>query len=238
MLNRRRLAQGLTVLTLLSTAALAAPLCAGAAGSSPTATSVITSTKAAMKAAKSVHVKVTSTVDKEKSSVVADIGASAGRETYVEGKATFTIAVNSKYAYLSGSKTGLIDLMGLTAAEQKQVGSDWIAIKKGTSEYTEFDENLTTGSFSDFLPAPKGTTLLAKRASGSNGYQLSWTTKATSSAPKSSSLLTISSGAKSLPIKEVVTSSDGTSTTTFSKWGESVTVSAPSPTIAFSTVFK
>lgn len=230
---------GLSVLVLLSASgALVAPLGAGASGSGATAASILAATKAALTNVKGVHIDVSSVDGTTKSTVSADIGATAGRETYTTGDETFTIVVTPTFAYLSGSKAGLITLMGLTAAEQKLVGTKAISMKKGSSAYTEFADNLTTGAFTDLLPTAKETSLLSARDKTTGGYQLQWKTKATSSNPKATSVLTVSSGKKALPIKETVTTAQGSSLTTFSKWGETVTVSAPSSTVPYTTIFK
>jgi hypothetical protein len=227
----------------LSLAALTGALIVGpalgaqAASKSPTTTSVLAATKAALAKESGVHIVVTTVNDKVKSSVVADIGSASGTETYASGSETFTITVTPKDAYLSGSKKGLTSLMGLTAAEQTKVGSESILMAKGSTPYSTFKTNLTSGAFSQLLPTAKGTTLLAKRDKATNGYQLTWTTAATSSDPKEVSTLVISSGAKELPVKESVVTAKGSSHTAFTKWGESVQVAIPSKTIPYAKVF-
>ncbi|MGA7833878.1 MAG: hypothetical protein WCA31_01575 [Acidimicrobiales bacterium] len=216
---------------------LGVPLAAQAAVKNPTTKTVLAAAKAALANESGVHVKVTTISGKVDSSVVADIGKTSGSETYVSGDETFTITVTPTYAYLSGSKSGLTTLMGLTAAEQSKVGTDSISMKKGSTPYSTFQTNLTSGAFSGLLPPAKGTTLLAKRDSATNGYQLSWTEAATTSTPKSTSIMTISSGTKALPLKESVKTSSSKSKTTFSKWGEDVKVEVPTSTIAYSKIF-
>jgi hypothetical protein len=180
---------------------------------------------------------VTTLNDKVKSSVVADIGTTSGTETYTSGAETFTISVTPTYAYLSGSKTGLTTIMGLSAAQQKALGSHTLKMKKGTAQYTSFQSNLTAAAYSELLPATKGTTLLSKRDRATNGYELSWTTKATSTAPQTKAVMVISSGSKALPIKESIKTSQGSSKTSFTKWGEHVVIKVPTNTIAYSKIF-
>ena len=67
------------------------------------------------------------------------------------------IIVTPTDAYLSGSATGLTTIMGLTAAEQKKVGTRSVVMKAGTSPYTSFHSNLTTAVLSGILPVAKGT---------------------------------------------------------------------------------
>jgi hypothetical protein len=216
---------------------LGGPSVAQASVSNPTVASVIAAATTVLKGEIGVHVKVTTTNGSVVSKVVAKIGTVNGTESYVSGSETFTITVTPTYAYLSGSKTGLTTLMGLTAAEQTKVGASSIAMKKGSSEYTTFKDNLTAGTFPALLPSFKGTTLLAARDKKTNGYQLTWVTAATSSAPKSTSVLTISSGKTALPIKESVTTSTGSSSTTFSKWDKKISVTTPTKTISYASVF-
>jgi hypothetical protein len=212
-------------------------LSASASVSNPTTATILSAASKTLEKQTSVHVKVSSTAAKVTSSVVADIGQKSGTETYTRGDESFTITVTPKYAYLSGSKEGLTEIMGLTAAEQKKVGTSAISMKEGTSPYVTFDDNLTVGALTKLLPVVKGTTLLAKRDKATNGYDLSWVTAAAEDSPKTTTVMTISSGKKTLPIKETVTTSEGTSKTTFSHWGESVQVIIPSTTIPYATVF-
>jgi hypothetical protein len=210
---------------------------AGAAVAKPTTKSILSATSKVLDKQVSVHVKVSSLSGKVASSVVADIGKTSGTETFKEGKESFTITVTPSYAYLSGSATGLTKIMGLTSAEQKKVGTSAISMKKGSTPYTTFKENLTTGALTKLLPVAKGTTLLSKRDKATHGYDLSWVTAASTDSPKTTTVMTISSGKKTLPIKEVVTTSEGKSKTTFTKWGESVVVVVPASTIPYDTVF-
>jgi hypothetical protein len=238
MTSLRRSSLYLSVLAIFSTGLVtSAGVVAGAAVAKPTTASILSATSKVLDKEVSVHVKVSSLSGKVASSVVADIGKTSGTETFKEGKESFTITVTPKYAYLSGSTTGLTKIMGLTSAEQKKVGTSAISMKEGSTPYTTFKENLTTGALTKLLPEAKGTTLLKKRDKATNGYDLSWVTAASSDSPKTTTVMTISSGKKSLPIKELVSTSDGTSETTFTRWGESVEVVVPTSTIPYDTVF-
>jgi hypothetical protein len=233
----RRSSLTLTLAVLSGTLMVGPALGAQAATKSPSTTSLLAAAKTALGKQTGVHIVVTTTENKVKSSVVADIGTTTGTETYASGTETFTITVTPKDAYLYGSEKGLTKVMGLTAAEQKAVGSDAIIMAKGSSPYTTFKANLTSGAFAQLLPAAKGTKLLAKRDKTTNGYQITWTTAKTSTAPKEVSVMTISSGSSTLPLKEAVVTTEGSSHTAFTKWGESVSVKIPSKTIPYATVF-
>jgi hypothetical protein len=230
----------LTLLALPTLALVAAgvgPLSAGAAAKHPTVSSVLVAANAALLTENSVHVQVATIAKKVAGSVVADIGKTSGREVYHSGTESFIITVTPTTAYLSGSKDGLINIMDLTASEQKEVGTDSISMKKGTSPYSTFEENLTAGTLTHLLPKAKGTTLLAQRDASTGGYQLKWKEAATSSSAASTTVITISAGKKALPIKESVTTAGGKSETTFSRWGESIKVTVPKATIAYTKIF-
>jgi hypothetical protein len=203
-----------------------APFAAGASVNNPTTTSVLNAAKKAMSKESGVHVKVSSTNGTDVSNVVVDIGAKYGAETIQDGAKKVSIIVTPTDAYLSGTKTGLTQIMGLTAPEQKKVGTLSIVMKAGTTPYQSFEANLTTSVLPTILPALKGTKFSVGTGSKKN-YLLTWKTAATSSAGATKNVFTISSGKKTLPVKEVVTSKSGGGTTTFSKWGEDVVETAP-----------
>ena len=236
-ISRRPLLSALC-LTLGSTVFVAAsPIAAQASVKNPGTASVIKATNKALLKQIGVHVAVNSTSSGTKSTVSVDIGSGYGSETITSGKNTVTIIVTPKWAYLSGSKTGLISIMGLSAAQQKKVGTLWVSMKAATSPYESFSSNLTTSVLGHILPAAKGTKFSTDSTSKKN-YQLTWKTAATSTAAATKSVLTISSGKSTLPLSEKITSKNGGGSTVFSKWGEHVTETAPSSsdTIAYAKV--
>ena len=228
----------LIALALGTTLMLAAtPITAQASLSNPTTKSVLKAAKTAMGKESGVHIYVVTKSGSTKSTVVVDLGATYGEETITTGKSVVKIIVTPTNAYLSGSKTGLITIMGLTAAEQKKVGTLSVVMKAGTTPYTRFHSNLTTAVLTGILPASKGTKFKLS-SDGNKDYQLTWSAAATSTAAATKSVLTISSGSKTLPITEVITGTTGGGTTKFSKWGEHVVENAPAKanTIAYSKV--
>ena len=183
-----------------------------------------------------MHVSVRSHSGTTKSSVEADLGINTGVEYYSTGKEHITITVTPTWAYLSGSPTGLTVLMGLTPTQQKKVGTKSIVMKKGTAPYKAFLRNLTVGSFSNMLPASKGTVFVTTTTNGQSAYELTWKSVATTSTPKVKSVLLLSAGKKTLPISETITSSTGGGTTTFTHWGEKVNVTIPANLIPYASV--
>jgi hypothetical protein len=171
--------------------------------------------------------------------IVADVGATAGTETLSEGKATLTLKLTPAYGYVTGNVSGLTTVFGLTSAEAKKAGTRWVSWKAGTSVYTDLKADLTLASVTALLPKLAGTKLTTDVTTGGTQYVLTWTTAATSSAPKLSNTLTFSTGGTTLPVGETATASDGTkATTTISRWGEPVALRVPSvaSTIAYSKI--
>ena len=207
-----------------------------AASAAATTSSVLKAAKAAMAKQTGVHLVNSSKSGSSSALAIVDFGTKSGEENVSEGKARLTYKLTPTYAYIGGNSSGLTTIFGLTAAQAKKVGKDWISAKAGTSEYAAFKSGLTISSLAGVLPPTKGTTLSTTVTDGVHLYVLKWTTAATSSTPKLSKMMTISAVGATLPVEEITTASNGSATTKFSKWGEPVAVSAPpvASTISFS----
>jgi hypothetical protein len=209
-------------------AVVATPLAAQAATKNPTASSVLKATEAVIAKQSSVHVTHLSKSGSDTTSIVADVTKNGGTETITSGKGRVTIIVTPSYVYLSGNSTGLTALMGLTAAQQKKVGTNSISMKSGTTPYSELAASATISLVDAVLPTASGTAVSTTKIGNAQYYELKWTIKATSTSPQAASEMTISTGKSSLPVKETITAKTGLASTTFSKWGERVSPSAPS----------
>jgi hypothetical protein len=228
MTNLRRHRLHLTSLALAIVALTgAAPIAAQASVNGPSVGSIVSTAKATIAKESGVHVVVTSKTSSPSTKIIADIGVTSGVETITKGADEVTITVTSTYAYLSGNAAGLNTLMGLSAKEQQKVGTDAISMKAGTTPYKSLASSITIPVLANLLPAAKGTTYSMKTVDGKRYYELRWTTKSTSTTSESKTVLTLSAGPAILPIREVSTSSSGTGTTIFSKWGEHVRASVP-----------
>jgi hypothetical protein len=214
---------------------------AGAAGATqvPTTGSVLVAAKAAIAKRTGVHLVVTSRSSSSSVAehVAADLGKATGTETISDGTGTVIIKVTPTYAYLSGNSTGLTKVVGLSAAEVSKLGSDWVSIKAGTSQYTGLAGSMAVSSVASVLPAAKGTRLSFPAAQGKAVYTLKWETAATSSAPKFTTTLILSAIGATLPVEEITTGAGGArETVALSNWDEHIRVTPPpaSSTIPFS----
>jgi hypothetical protein len=222
---RRALALGIAILTI------SIGLCATAYAGVVTTGSLLKTTKAAIASQPGVHVAIAASSSSTSTSeqIIADVGTTSGAETIIEGKAEVAVKVTATDGYVSGNSSGLTKIFGLSSADAKKVGTEWVSWKAGTSQYINLKSSLTISAVTALLPKAKGTRLSTNFTTGTQLYVLKWTTATTSSTPKLSITLTLSGVGATLPVEQTVTTSGGTKeTTTFSQWGEHVVVKAPS----------
>jgi hypothetical protein len=229
---------GASAVVLATLVLLSATAEATGAGT-PTTSSVLASAKSAIGKQASVHLVVTSRSSSTsvEEHLEADLGKTSGIETISVGSETAMIKVTPTYAYLSGNSSGLTQIFGLTSAEVKKVGRDWVSVKAGTSQYKDLAASMTVSSVASVLPAAQGTNLYTSAPPAKKLYTLKWDTAATSSEPALANTLTLSAIGATLPVQETSTASGGgNETVALSKWGEHVVVSAPpaGSTIPFS----
>jgi hypothetical protein len=222
-------------------AALMVPVTLEDAASAQSATvgSVLAAAKGAIAKQTGVHVAVLKTSSSAIESVVGDFGVKSGVETVTVGKDHVTFRVTPTYGYLSGDASGLTDIVDLSPAEVKKIGKDWVSVKAGTSQYASLSSGMSASSLTAVLPKAKGAKLSTEVSSGAHLYVIKWDTAATSSSPQLSSTLTLSEAGATLPVEQISTASGGSKETAkFSRWGETVRVSAPptGSTIPFSKV--
>jgi hypothetical protein len=227
---------------LLTGALITVATTGAAAGATPTTSALLAAAKAAIAKQGAVHLEVdskstTTAADNEK--VVADLGKRSGTESISAGQDAVTIVVTPAYGYVSGNSGGLAKIVGLTASEVKKVGSKWITLKAGSSQYTSLATDIRISSIDTVLPQAKGTTLAVETVPGPGRvYVLKWATAASSSNPALSSTITFPVTGPTLPIQEVTTAKGTKETVTLSKWGEFVNIASPplSQTIPYAKV--
>jgi hypothetical protein len=202
----------------------------GAGAEGPRVGSVLAAAKQAIVKQSGVHlVAVAKSSDPSKTeTVVGDLGANRGHETISEAKSSVKIIVTPTVAYLAGNYSGLTGIVGVSPAEARKIGVDWVSVKVGSAQYAGVASGVTIAALTAVLPNAEGTALSTEGTKGSKVYVLKWTTAATSSAPKLARTLTLSAAGPTLPVEQISTSSDGSSeSATFSKWGEPVSVRPP-----------
>ncbi|MCU1492871.1 MAG: hypothetical protein JWO62_635 [Acidimicrobiaceae bacterium] len=238
--SRRRRAVALTVAVPLLAASAGLGESAAAAAtvshsSTPTTANLVTAAKKAMLAKKSVHFELFSLASGTSEHIVADAGASTGRQVITSGKSTASVLVTTTDAYFDGNASGLSLFFGMPAADITKVGSKWVYVKAGTTQYTSFKNGVVSSSLpASFLPTAaqvKTTTITNGTVANKRVYILKWTT--TSSGKKVTETINLDATGTSLPISASGVSGKNHTTTTFSKWGEQIKLTAPTSLIAF-----
>jgi len=203
-----------------------------AAAAGTTVAQVLRATRAAIGHESSVQVSFRAHAPSTKKSEVirADIGAAEGSETVTVGTATLTVRVTTSAVYVHGNASGLTTVLGLTSAEAKKAGSHWVMWAHGTSQYTTLKPDVTLPSVVELLPKAKGTALSTVTSGGVATYRLKWTTAGSSSEPRLTNMLELTTGAAPLPVEVRSSGSDGsTISTRLSDWGQPIAVTAPPP---------
>jgi hypothetical protein len=215
---------------VLAALALPSATAEAASGGAPRTSSVLTSAKSAIRKQTSVHLVVTSSSSPTsvQERLEADLEKTSGVETISQGSEKAEIKVTPTYAYLSGNSSGLAKIFGLSSADVNKVGTHWVSVKAGTSQYKDLAGSITISSVVSVLPPAKGTELSTPTPQAKKLYTLKWDTAATSSEPAWTTTLTLSAIGATLPVQETSkTSGGGSENVAFSKWGEHVLVSAP-----------
>jgi hypothetical protein len=203
---------------------------ATASAGTATTASVLTAAANAIAKETAVHLTVSSksSSNSTQEHVTADLGEKSGVETISEGSAEVVFELTPGYVYVSGNSKGLSQIIGLSSAEVKMVGKDWVSVKAGSSQYAGVASGLKVSSVSGILPKTKGTKLSMEKTATATLYVLTWTTAATSSAPALSNTLTLSARGATLPVDDTSTDASGDKQTiSLSKWDERVDVTAP-----------
>lgn len=220
---------------------VAAPFAASGAGavsrsSLPSAKSVITATKNALKSESSVRLTVVSTDSKTKQTETetADAGETNGAQSLIQGQAKAYLRITKKAAFLGGNSKGLSTIFGVPSSDIKKVGTKWISVASGSTQYTSIVDGGTIGPLlQGLLPASSAKVSVShEKVSGKGATALTWSETGSTGTVKLK--LDVSATGKSLPLE--INAAQGTvhALTTFARWGEKISVTAPTNTISFS----
>jgi hypothetical protein len=226
---------------LLRSWRLPVPALTPAEASKAAEASVVAAASDAIVAAKSVHIVITgrkpgSTAVAER--IVADIGAAAGTETISSGAATARIRVTRSTAYFAGNPAGLTTFIGLPKAAARRAGSRWVAIRKGSAEYTDLAAEDTIAALpASILPGTSDSARLRTAAmAGRKVYILDWQATASGSGSPIAERLILTAGSKPLPVSETTTANGNSQTVTLARWGQPVAVPPPAAAVPYSSV--
>jgi hypothetical protein len=234
----------------LASLALVAAACGG--GGAPAASSgdlghqtpkeVLTTALAAATSSGTVHFQLLGTEGGKTESIVGDASGSDGREIITAGTVKIEALVVGGAAFVEGNAGGLEDQMELSAADAATYAGKWISIASTDAPYASLTKAVTLAStLSELRPtgtltltAP--TTKASKRVVGVHGNLPGGAVKGTTG----SATLYVSTAHPTVPIVfDAVQTTSGTKETsvgTFTNWGKPLDLTAPTTSVAFSSL--
>jgi hypothetical protein len=154
------------------------------------------------------------------------------------GNEAFTLRLVSGTVYFQGNVPAVEDQLGVPASGAAAVQGKWVSVSSSDGPYSVLQPGITIAEQANELAMVPKSTSQVTAADGSRATRIS----GTFTSPQGNSgtgYLDVAAGTH-LPISQASTASAGgitaTSTVTFSGWGTAVPVTAPSPSIAWSTL--
>lgn len=193
---------------------------------------------AALKGGRAVHVDISTTVTGGGISYSDDATADGGRQYItLPGGGTVTIVYVGGVGYVQGNAEGLAGLMDVPSAQAQELAGEWIAVHPGQSlgsnTYSDIVDGITLSSVaSEITPAGPLTLHGQSTIAGQRAIAVLGSVPSSQQLPASARLTFDVAADGSRPLRETVVASGYTSTTTFSDWGESLSLSAPAHTVA------
>jgi hypothetical protein len=212
------------VLATLIAVAGSAPAQASAGRSSV----ILAASKASLDRQTTVRVSVVSRlVKKFTGSVVADLGTNTGREVIDSGHVKVKVLLTTKMSYISGNEAGLESFVGLPGPTAAKIGPNWITAPARSTMYAYVARSLNVIAVRSVTPPAKGVTMSRVTVAGEPAYRFTWIAKASGTTPITSKSIYLTTSGGYLPIEEVLQNVNGTTTTSFSRWGEKISFHLP-----------
>ncbi|HEY1667431.1 MAG TPA: hypothetical protein VGG54_17235 [Trebonia sp.] len=248
----------LTISALLGLGALAG--CTGSGGNSAVstatksvsktapsvgrATALLQGTLAALRSGGSVHVDISTTTSAGSMAYSDDATASGGRQIVTVNKTEhLTILFIAGVAYVQADTNGL-GFFDVPQSQAKQFARKWIAVRPGdtlgTSSYADVTAGITLSSVATELKPSGGPATLAAPAviNGQRVVGVQAPLPATSQFPAAArDVLYMTDDSLLRPVLSEITNADGyTYQMSFSRWGETLPLTAPANTVPASSV--
>ena len=212
---------------------------AATAPSPGSATAVVAASLAALKAGRAVHITISTTLSNGSITYSDDATADGGRQyiTLSTG-GDVTVLYVGGVGYVEGNAQGLAGFMEVPLSQAQSLAGQWIAVhpgqELGASSYADIVAGITLSSVASEIALDAPLTLTAPATvAGQRAIGVQGRAPASEQLPASARVTLDVAAAGSRPLRETVVASGGfTSTTTFSDWGESVSLSPPQHPIA------
>ena len=194
---------------------------------------------AALKAGGAVHITISTVLPNGSITYSDDATADGGRQyiTLSTG-GNVTVLYVGGVGYVEGDAQGLAGVMAVPLSQAQSLAGQWIAVHPGQelggSSYADIVDGVTLSSVASEIAVDAPLTLTAPATvAGQRAIGVQGRAPASEQLPASARVTLDVAAAGSRPLRETVVASGGfTSTTTFSDWGESVSLSAPQHPVA------
>lgn len=194
---------------------------------------------AALKAGRAVHITISTTLSNGSITYSDDATADGGRQyiTLSTG-GDVTVLYVGGVGYVKGSAQGLAGFMQVPLAQAQSLAGQWIAVHPGQelggSSYADIVAGITLSSVASEIALAAPLTLTAPATvAGQRAIGVLGRVPASQQPPASARVTLDVAAARSRPLRETVVASGGyKSVTTFSDWGESVSLAAPAHPVA------
>ena len=163
--------------------------------------------------------------------VTVDSSRNSGRQTAVSGKERANVLLTTSGAYLSGNSLGLTAFFALPKDDLALVGTKWISIKPGTTQYKSFVSAITVKNLlANLLPTSKSLSVRATTYKSEPTYEIDWSISSSGTTTKLT--LTVPRTGRVLPLAESASTGKTVEHSYLTNWGERINVQAPKNTIA------
>jgi len=223
---------------------------------SPAARQLLQSSLAAAARVNSFHYIATSTLtgpQKSSQRTVGDAGPDSGRQIITEGTQKFEVLVVGTACFFKGNAVALTDNLGLSSSQAATEAGQWISLATTDAPYATVYAAVTAPSAlaDNITVVPQTlaatTALDGRRVQTVTGAIAKVKIAGATVAPKGTASLAVRATAPHLPVRyrerstQVSSGSShrlgvSISTVTFSRWGESVSITAPTAAVAYATL--
>jgi len=201
----------------------------------PTPASLISAMNKAIATMHSVHLNISAAQSSPKvnETISQDSGYNSGSQHVSTGNERASVLLTPSNAYLSGNSSGLSAFFALPPDDLPLVGTKWIVIKSGATQYKTFVSTIGYKSlFKNLIPSSKPLSIRATMYHSAKAYAILWQISSGTSTTKLS--LYLPQIGKELPIAETAVSGTTVEQSVLSQWNKKIVVTAPTNTVAIS----
>ena len=194
-----------------------------------TAEDILDAATAAMTAKGSVHIVTTASGGKNRLiQIVNDTGPDSGRQVITGAGMRVEIRLVASIAYLRANQVGLANFIGFPLSQARLLADKWLTFTSGENGYNDLVESLDMPSLiadvrlTGALTKTAVTTIEGRAVIGIKGK----------GRLGGADMLHVATEGDPLPVEETNTDKGEVDTSLFSRWGETVKVTAPAGAIS------